>query len=716
MLPFEEFSRFECGDMTVLFLKKDKRLAFTVIPQGMESEIPEHQTDITMTTACRGICTANHTKTSSVTFDGMIQLHVRPDLLAGGYQVGETMTESETARNVEFVSQQQKGNCIETVFREKHGLRIVHSIRWVEGEDFLEINTEVENAGDASLILDQLASFQIGMLSPFAPDDGPDRYKVHRYGAYWSAEGRHIVDSVEPLILERSWSAWISHALRFGQRSSLVVKRYFPTLGLEDTAAGVTWGVQLATITPWQLEINRVGDYLNMAGGLPDFEFAGWERVLKPGEKLSGPPAILSCARGDMDHVLNRITRWQKVAEEHPVEAEKDLPVIFNEYCTTWGRPTSERLLQLADKLKGHKIKYFVMDAGWFRSDGCKYPGIGDWEIAAERFPDFDAYIDAVYQKGFIPGIWFEFENFHKELSKLGVERKDLATTYHGQPCCVDRPSMSLDFRKQEVRDLMTERVIHFLKKHRIGYIKVDYNYASPGVDTENGSTAEGLRQLLLEVREFYRKMLRELPELTLEVCASGGHRLTAGWLQLGNMASFSDAHEDISIPLVASGTAMQIDLSKNQVWAVLRKWDDDRRICYTLAAGFIGRLCISGDVDTIDESQMQRVYEATDFYEKVKPLIRSGESRLDQRLKGESWNHPRGAQIFRRTNDDAEMLVIHTFANADPKMEISLSPGMELADTFGEPSVKVEQHGSVLTLTNLPDWCGLVILCKKVH
>ena len=97
MLPFEEFSRFECGDMTVLFLKKDKRLAFTVIPQGMESEIPEHLTDITMTTACRGICTANHTKTCSVTFDGMIQLHVRPDLLAGGYQVGETMTESETA-------------------------------------------------------------------------------------------------------------------------------------------------------------------------------------------------------------------------------------------------------------------------------------------------------------------------------------------------------------------------------------------------------------------------------------------------------------------------------------------------------------------------------------------------------------------------------------------------------------------------------------------
>ena len=40
MLPFEEFSRFQCGDMTVLFLKKDKRLAFTVIPQGMESEIP----------------------------------------------------------------------------------------------------------------------------------------------------------------------------------------------------------------------------------------------------------------------------------------------------------------------------------------------------------------------------------------------------------------------------------------------------------------------------------------------------------------------------------------------------------------------------------------------------------------------------------------------------------------------------------------------------
>ena len=135
MLPFEEFSRFECGDMTVLFLKKDKRLAFTLVPRGMENEIPEHQTDLTMTTACRGICTAKNSKIYSVTFEGMIQLHVRPDLLAGGYQVGETMTENETARNVEFVSQQQKGNCIETVFREKHGLRIVHSIRRCDSPD-----------------------------------------------------------------------------------------------------------------------------------------------------------------------------------------------------------------------------------------------------------------------------------------------------------------------------------------------------------------------------------------------------------------------------------------------------------------------------------------------------------------------------------------------------------------------------------------------------
>lgn len=91
--------------------------------------------------------------------------------------------------------------------------------------------------------------------------------------------------------------------------------------------------------------------------------------------------------------------------------------------------------------------------------------------------------------------------------------------------------------------------------------------------------------------------MRRELPELVIEICSSGGHRLSPAWMQLGTMASFSDAHESIEIPIIAANTARMIPMRHNQIWAVLHPDDDDRRLGYSLAAGMLGRLCLSGEV-----------------------------------------------------------------------------------------------------------------------
>lgn len=42
------------------------------------------------------------------------------------------------------------------------------------------------------------------------------------------------------------------------------------------------------------------------------------------------------------------------------------MPVIFNEFCTTWGNPTEENICRTANALKGRGVDYFVIDAGWY--------------------------------------------------------------------------------------------------------------------------------------------------------------------------------------------------------------------------------------------------------------------------------------------------------------------------------------------------------------
>ena len=40
-------------------------------------------------------------------------------------------------------------------------------------------------------------------------------------------------------------------------------------------------------------------------------------------------------------------------------ESEQDLPIIFNEYCTTWGCPSHENILKILDAIRGKGIFLF---------------------------------------------------------------------------------------------------------------------------------------------------------------------------------------------------------------------------------------------------------------------------------------------------------------------------------------------------------------------
>ena len=59
--------------------------------------------------------------------------------------------------------------------------------------------------------------------------------------------------------------------------------------------------------------------------------------------------------------------------------------------------------------------------------------------------------------------------------------------------------------------------------------------------------------QAVCASQDYFRHIARELPELVIENCSSGGHRLEPSMMSLVSQASFSDAHEALSIPLNAA-------------------------------------------------------------------------------------------------------------------------------------------------------------------
>ena len=63
----------------------------------------------------------------------------------------------------------------------------------------------------------------------------------------------------------------------------------------------------------------------------------------------------------------------------------------------------------------------------------------------------------------------------------------------------------------------------------------------------------EGLRQHLEAVQAFIKRFVKRSLKLVIENCSSGGHRLEPSMMELASMASFSDAHEQKEIPIIAA-------------------------------------------------------------------------------------------------------------------------------------------------------------------
>lgn len=217
------------------------------------------------------------------------------------------------------------------------------------------------------------------------------------------------------------------------------------------------------------------------------------------------------------------------------------------------------------------------------------------------------------------------------------------------------------DFRNPFTFDYLTKKVIDNLRSNDFGYLKVDYNDTiGYGVDGAE-SPGEGLRQHLEGVQRFFRKLRQEIPELVIENCSSGGHRLEPSMMSLCALAQFSDAHETREIPIIAANLQRLVLPRQLQVWAVLRKRDSLQRITYSIAATFLGRMCLSGEIHDLNKSQWQHLLSGMEFYRRITAIIAQGESYFYGQI-GKSWRHPSGWQAVVRISNHRALVVAHSF------------------------------------------------------
>lgn len=698
-------SQFQLGDMTAQYLlaTESQTVGLRVIPSAMLDNLVARREFLRTIEIL--MLPESTTPVRAWQVEPLVQVKLMGDATQG-FSQGITMRNSETLSSLRYAGQavhkdSQKTEVV-TTLRSQRGYSCNHHLSYQHQDEAFTIHTEFSNEGHEPLCLELLASFALSGLSPFAQDDAPNRLYLHRFRSSWSAEARHVSQSIEELNLERSWLGNGVRAERFGQVGSMPTRGYFPLAAVEDRVEGVLWGAQVVWAGSWQMEAYRRDDQLSLSGGLADYEFGHWMKKVAPGKSFASPLAYVTTVKGDLDDLCQRLTAMHIAAVEQAPTSEQSLPVLFNEWCTTWGNPSHERLIGMAKSLKGSGAKYFVIDAGWYQTDGANWEvSQGDWIPSQRLFPQGIAATAAfIREQGLIPGIWFEFEVVGSQSPLFG------SMTHH----FLQRDTFPItagqrrfwDFRDPWVRDYLREKVFSQLRDWGVGYIKVDYNETiGIGVDGAE-SLGEGLRQHLLAVQNFFRAMRQEFPDLIIEVCASGGHRLEPSMLALASMGSFSDAHESLEIPIIAANLHRLILPRQSQIWAVLHRSDSLQRLAYSLAAGFLGRLCLSGEIDLLSAEQWALMQSAIRFYDLVAPIIKNGKSRLYQQI-GPAWRHPQGAQALLRVSasGDQALAVVHTFAAPLPDEIVLTLPGgnWQISDTFPTITASVDMTANLLRI-----------------
>lgn len=665
----DQITEYTLGDILVRYIRHDGEngAELELVPSDKKGLIKERREFLT------GIEAIGSPKLepARISRDNLLQIKLHDEPTRNGFSNGVSMFDSYSTEALQFAGQESVKTGdevdIQTTLNHPHGLRCIHHAVYREGEPGLRLFSEITNTSTEPLTVELLSSFVLSGITPFDEASAPGRLQLHRFRSWWSIEGKQETRTLEELQLVRSWTNVGVRSERFGQVGFMPVRHFFPFVAAEDTEANVTWGAKLAWAGSWQMEAIRRGDTLTLTGGHADREFGHWKKTLEPGEVLTSPAAMVSCTSSGLNDLCHRFLKMEE-ARVPDIGIERDLPVLFNEWCTTWGSPTYDKVLAIADRLKDLGIRYFVIDDGWAeRPPAATMQSNGDWIVDQTKFPGgLKPVGDALREKGMIPGVWFEFEVCNPDSNAWKKTEHHLHRD--GIPL-TSGPRRFWDFNDPWVLDYLADKLIRRLQESGFGYLKVDYN-DTIGIGCDHpDSLGEGLRQQVLAVQEFFRRLQREVPGLVIENCASGGHRLEPSMMELVSMGSFSDAHEAVIIPAVAAVVQKLIPPRQSQIWAVLHESDSPQRMAYSLTATCLGRMCLSGDVMNLSGAQMKLVQDGVEFYRAAAPIIKSGCSELLGDLP-ENYTDPTGWQAVVRQSDDGQriLIVLHSFHLDKPR------------------------------------------------
>ena len=446
---------------------------------------------------------------------------------------------------------------------------------------------------------------------------------------------------------------------------------------------------------------------IRLSAGIEPTDFA-WR--LEPGESFVTPEAVLAVSGeglGKMSRAFHRLWREHLCRGEW---AERQRPVLVNNWEATYFRFDSEKLLAIARDAAACGIEMLVMDDGWFGERNDDRSSLGDWFVNEEKLPGGLApLVERINALGLKFGIWFEPEMISPK-SRLFEAHPDWALGTAGRDRSVARSQYVLDMTRPDVRDYLFEAISQVLSSANIEYVKWDFNRnltEAASADLPPERQGEILHRYVLGLYELLDRITSAYPHLLLEGCSSGGGRFDPAMLYYSPQfwtSDDTDAMERLDIQL---GTTMVYPCSSMSCHVSASPNHQTRRETSFETRGHVamgGAFGYELDLTTLTDDEKALIRRQVADYHRFYPLISRG-SFYRLILPSDTVNGRAGrcAAWMTVSEDRAEALVTFVVIRASihPVYFLRLE-GLDPAAKYREETSGADYSGSVLMRAGL--------------
>ncbi len=391
-------------------------------------------------------------------------------------------------------------------------------------------------------------------------------------------------------------------------------------------------GGTLAWPGSWKLSFEKdAEEKLHIIGGINEFASS---YILKPGEEFSTPPLLLTYSSEGKGEMSRNFHSWGR---KYGMQDGNELrTIVLNSWEGNFFEFDDKKITAMIKDASKMGVEMFVLDDGWFGSN--KYQrdnddrALGDWDVNKKRFPKgLDGVINEAKKNNIKFGIWVEPEMVN-EKSEIYEQHPEWVLKEPSRKQYIERNNYVLDLTNPAVQKYVYQSVQKVIEQNPyISYVKWDCN--SPVNNPYAPFLAADAQELLWikYIQGFYKvcdSLVKRFPNITFQVCASGGGRVDYGSLPYFHEFWTSDNTDALQRVFIQNGTshffpaiAMAAHVAKSPNGITQRTTP----LKYRFDVAMSGRLGIELLPADLNADEIAFTKNAVITYKTIRPIVQLG-------------------------------------------------------------------------------------------